>query len=196
MRIFFAVCFALLTSSAFAHTGVGSTSGFIHGLSHPISGIDHILAMVAVGIFAANLGGRAIWAVPLTFITLMAVGGVLGISGVPVPFVELGIAFSIIVLGLAVAVKWDWPVAAAMTLVGVCAIFHGHAHETEMPVDAAGAAYAAGFVIATGLLHLIGIGIGLGISRAAITMANSRRITQIGGGVIAFLGLGLLMGIV
>jgi len=196
MRIFFAVCFALLTSSAFAHTDVGSTSGFIPGLSHPISGIDHILAMVAVGIFAANLGGRAIWAVPLTFITLMAVGGVLGISGVPVPFVELGIAFSIIVFGLAVAVQWDWPVAAAMTLVGVFAIFHGHAHGTEMPVDAAGVEYAAGLVIASGLLHLIGIGIGLGIARAAMTMANGRRITQIGGGVIAVLGVGVLMGIV
>jgi urease accessory protein len=196
MRIFFAVSFALLSSSTFAHTGVGSTSGLIHGLSHPISGIDHILAMVAVGIFAANLGGRAIWAVPLTFITLMAVGGVLGISGGPVPFVELGIAVSIIVLGFAVAVQWDWPVAAAMTLVGVFAIFHGHAHGTEMPVYAAGAEYAAGFVVATGLLHLIGIGIGLGIERAAMTMANGRRITQIGGGVIAVLGAGVLMGIV
>jgi urease accessory protein len=195
MRIFFAVCFALLSSSAFAHTDVGSTSGFIHGLSHPISGIDHILAMVAVGIFAANLGGRAIWAVPLTFISLMGVGGVLGISGVPVPFVELGIAFSIIVLGLAIGVQCDWPVAAAMTLGGVFAIFHGHAHGTET-VDAAGAEYAAGFVIASGLLHLIGIGIGLGIARAAMTMANGRRITQIGGGVIAVLGVGVLMNIV
>jgi urease accessory protein len=180
----------------FAHTDVGSTCGFIHGLSHPISGIDHILAMVAVGIFAANLGGRAIWAIPLTFITLMAVGGVLGISGAPVPFVELGIAFSIIVLGLAVAVQRDWPVAAAMTLVGVFATFHGHAHGTDMPVDAAGAEYAAGLAIATGLLHLIGIGIGLGIARAAMTMANGRRITQIGGGVIAVLGVGVLMNIV
>jgi urease accessory protein len=133
--------------------------------------------------------------VPLTFITLMAVGGVLGISGVPVPFVELGIAFSIIVLGLAVAVQREGSVAAAMTLVSVFAIFHGHAHGTEMPVDAVGAEYAVGFVIATGLLHLIGIGIGLGVARAG-TIANGRRITQVGGGVIAVLGVAVLMGIV
>jgi urease accessory protein len=124
----------------------------------------------------------------------MAVGGVLGFFGVPVPFVELGIAFSIVVLGLAIAVQWDWPVAAALTLVGAFAIFHGHAHGTEMPVDAAGAEYAAGFVIATGLLHLIGIGMGLGISH--MTMVDGRRITQIGGGVIAVLGVGVLTGIV
>lgn len=172
MRVFLAICFTLLTSSAFAHTRIGSTSGFIHGFSHPLSGIDHMLAMVAVGIFAANLGGRAIWALPLSFMTLMAMGGVLGIAHVSLPFVELGVALSIIVLGLAVAFQWDWPIAAAMALVGVFALFHGHAHGNEMPVDAAGLEYAVGFVLATGLLHLIGIGFGIGVARLASTMSQ------------------------
>ena len=128
----------------------------MHGLSHPLGGLDHILAMVAVGMFAANLGRRAVWAVPLTFMSLMTLGGALGIAGIAVPFVEFGIALSIVVLGLAVAAKWNWPLAAAMALVGVFAVFHGHAHGAEMPVDAAGAEYAAGFILATGVLHIVG----------------------------------------
>ncbi len=165
----------------------------MHGFSHPIGGIDHILAMVAVGIFAANLGGRALWAVPLTFMGFMLAGGALGMFGVPLPFVEIGIALSIVVLGIAVAVKWDWPVAAAMAMVGLFAIFHGHAHGTEMPLDASGAAYALGFVTATGLLHLAGIGIGLAIG--ATGRARSHRIVQAGGAAVAVAGIGVLTGI-
>jgi len=150
LRLGLAALAALAPTLAFAHPGVaGHTHGFLHGFSHPIGGIDHILAMVAVGIFAANLGGRALWAVPLTFMGFMAVGGTLGILGVPLPFVEVGIAMSIVVLGIAVAVNWDWPVTAAMAMVGLFAVFHGHAHGTEMPLDASGAAYAAGFVAAS-----------------------------------------------
>lgn len=194
IRLSLAALAAAVPSLAFAHIGIGSTHGFVHGFSHPIGGIDHILAMVAVGIFAANLGGRALWAVPLTFMSLMVAGGALGIAGIALPFVEVGIALSIVILGLLVAVRYAWPVAAAMTLVGIFAIFHGHAHGTEMPVDASGAAYAAGFVAATGLLHLAGIGLGLAIGKADET--SSRRITQAGGVAVALAGVAVLAGIV
>src|SRR5262245_1830735 len=110
---------AAVPTAAWAHVGVGSTSGFAHGFIHPITGVDHVLAMVAVGMFAANLGGRALWAVPLTFVSVMAAGGALGIAGIGIPFVEAGIAISVIVLGAAVALRWKWPVTAAMALVGL-----------------------------------------------------------------------------
>ena len=194
MRLLIALALSLASSAASAHVGVGSTHGLMIGFGHPLSGIDHILAMVAVGTFAANLGGRAIWAAPLTFMTFMAVGGTLGILGVRIPFVELGIALSSIVLGLVVAIRVDWPVAAAMALVGVFAIVHGHAHATEMPLDASGASYAAGFVTATGLLHLIGIGLGLGMGALSARITNGERFTQVGGALISLLGVGILVG--
>ena len=193
-RIGITAALTMVPALASAHTGVGSTLGFAHGFGHPIGGIDHILAMVAVGIFAANLGGRALWAVPLTFMALMAVGGALGIAGMPLPFVEVGIALSIVVLGLVVAVRYEWPVAAAMTLVGLFAIVHGHAHGTEMPVDASGAAYALGFVLATGLLHIVGVAIGVGIRGAG--ERYSYRIAQAGGVAVAFAGVLVLGGVI
>jgi urease accessory protein len=192
-RIGITAALAMVPALASAHTGHDAL-GFGHGFAHPMSGIDHILAMVAVGIFAANLGGRALWAVPLTFTALMAAGGALGIAAMPLPFVEIGIALSIVVLGLVVAVRYEWPVAAAMTLVGLFAIFHGHAHGTEMPVDGSGAAYALGFVLATGFLHLFGIAIGFGINRAG--ERYSHRITQAGGVAVAFAGVLVLGGII
>ncbi|MGE0008170.1 MAG: HupE/UreJ family protein [Parvibaculaceae bacterium] len=183
---------ALSAGVAQAHTGVGSTMGFGHGFGHPFSGLDHILAMVAVGLFAANLGGRALWLVPASFVAMMAVGGMLGIAGIGVPFVEIGIALSVVVLGAAVALSWNVPVAAAMTLVGVFAIFHGHAHGAEMPLAASGLAYAAGFMLATAILHAIGIGLGLSIG--ALARSHSHRITQVGGGAMALAGVGILAG--
>jgi urease accessory protein len=194
LRIGLAALAASVPAVASAHIGVGSTIGFAHGFAHPIGGIDHILAMVAVGTFAANLGGRALWAVPLAFMGLMLVGGGFGIVGVSLPFVEVGIALSIVVLGLAIAIRYEWPVAAAMALVGTFAVFHGHAHGTEMPVDASGLQYALGFVMATGLLHLAGIGLGFGIGRAG--ERSSRRITQTGGAALACAGFLVLGGIV
>src|SRR6188472_3160872 len=104
-----AFTFLIAAGAAEAHTGIGSTMGFTHGFGHPFSGLDHVLAMVAVGLFAANLGGRALWLVPLSFVAMMAVGGALGISGADMPFVEIGIAASVIVLGLAVAMQWNLP---------------------------------------------------------------------------------------
>lgn len=184
--------FILSTGFAEAHTGAGNTMGFGHGFGHPFSGLDHVLAMVAVGLFAANLGHRALWLVPASFVSMMMIGGVLGIAGVQVPFVEVGIAVSVIVLGAAVALNFNVPVIAAMALVGFFAIFHGHAHGAEMPNDASGLAYAIGFMLATAVLHAIGIGLGLGIGTAVRNY--SRRVTQFGGGVIALAGGAVLVG--
>ena len=194
LRAALAITASLLPTAAWAHTGHGATVGFVQGFVHPVSGLDHVLAMVAVGLFAANLGGRALWAVPLSFVSVMALGGALGAAGIAVPFVEAGVAISVIVLGLAVAVQWKWPVAAAMGLVGIFAIFHGHAHGAEMPVDASGLEYGLGFMLATAVLHGIGNGFGLGIARFG--RAHSPRVTQFGGAVLAVAGLGILTGVI
>src|SRR5262249_38289281 len=139
MRIALTIIAALLLlpTAAFAHPAIGDAHGFVQGLAHPLGGFDHILAMVAVGVFAWQLGGRALWAVPTTFVLVMALGGILGITGVAVPGVEIGIAASVIVLGAIVAFRVKASVALAMGVVAVFAIFHGHAHGTEMPLAAA-----------------------------------------------------------
>jgi urease accessory protein len=183
----------LLPTAAFAHTGVGETSGFMHGFSHPISGLDHILAMVMVGVFAWQLGGRALWLVPTSFVLMMAVGGTLGVFGIDVPFVEIGITLSVIVLGLGVALGVKTPAVVAMAVVGLFAIFHGHAHGAEMPEDAGGVAYAAGFMIATALLHIAGIGIGFGIGKAG--ERHGPMVVKASGGVAAIAGVGILTGL-
>src|SRR4051812_14841148 len=115
-------------TAAQAHTGVGSTAGLAHGFVHPLGGIDHLLVMVAVGLFAAHLGGRALWLVPLSFISMIVIGGAFGMAGIGPPFVEIGIGLSVVVLGVAVACGFHLPTTAAMALVGLFAIFHGHAH--------------------------------------------------------------------
>jgi urease accessory protein len=183
---------AASVSPAEAHTGIGGTAGFAHGFGHPFSGLDHILAMVAAGLYAAHLGGRSIYLVPLAFMAMMAVGGALGIVGIGVPYVETGIALSVIVFGAALAVPFRLSTAAAMCLVGFFALFHGHAHGAEMPVDAAGLEYGLGFVLATGVLHVIGIGIGLGTGLVA--ERYSGRIAQVSGAGMAIAGTVLLAG--
>lgn len=184
---------ALLPTFAFAHTGVGDTHGFMHGFGHPLGGLDHMLAMVTVGIFAWQLGGRAVWAVPATFVALMAVGGALGISGVEVPFVELGIGLSVVVLGAVVAFGLKAPLALAMAVAGFFAIFHGHAHGTEMPLDAAGVAYGLGFMAATALLHLAGLGLGMAIGRFG--EAHGEKVVRGAGAAVAVAGLALIGGV-
>ena len=174
---------------ALAHSGHGDTSGFVAGFLHPVGGLDHVLAMVAVGLFAAHLGGRALWAVPAAFVALMAVGGALGMNGANVPYVETGIALSVVVFGLTLASGVALPVGLAVGLVGFFSIFHGHAHGAEMPANASGAAYAAGFLIATALLHGAGIALGMGAARLA-----SQRAVRIGGAAMAAAGVGLLAG--
>ena len=150
----------LLPSLAQAHTGVGQTTGFWHGAEHPLSGLDHILAMVAVGLWAAQMRGRALWAVPVTFVTVMAVGGVLGMADIAVPFVEQGIIISVLTLGVLIAASARLPLVASICIVGLFAIFHGHAHGAEMPETASGLSYGVGFVLATAFLHLCGIALG------------------------------------
>ncbi len=179
-------------ATAWAHVGVGTPVGFAHGFAHPIGGLDHVLAMIAVGMFAANLGGRALWAVPAAFVSLMAVGGALGIAQVTLPYVELGIAISVVVLGLLVALQVRWPVAVAMAVVGLFAVFHGHAHGSEMPLNAAAASYAAGFIIATALLHSVGIGLGVLMQKAGTSYGP--RTAQLAGGAIALSGVLILAG--
>jgi len=145
---------------ALAHVEAGRAEGFLAGLHHPVSGLDHVLAMVAVGLWGAQLGASAIWILPVAFPVVMALGGMLGLLGVPLPGVEVGIAVSAIVLGVAVSAAWRPPLLAAAVVVGLFAVFHGHAHGTELPAGASGLTYSLGFVAATGLLHAVGIGIG------------------------------------
>lgn len=163
-RIAALVPMLLLISSTRAHAHILSgdaAGGFVSGFEHPISGLDHIVAMVSVGLWGAQLGAPAIWALPVTFPIVMAFGGMLGLLGVPLPGTEIGIALSAVALGAVVAAEARPPLFVAALLVGFFAIFHGHSHGTEIPPDENGVLYSVGFVIATGLLHLTGIGIGL-----------------------------------
>jgi urease accessory protein len=151
----------LVALPAWAHEGGGQAAGFLSGILHPVSGLDHVLAMVAVGLWGAQLGAPAIWLLPVAFPLVMAFGGFLGLMGVPLPGVEIGIALSAVLLGVMVATQSKPPLGAAVALVGFFAVFHGHAHGTELPEGASGLLYSVGFVIATGLLHATGIAVGL-----------------------------------
>ena len=194
IKSWLAATLGMLTPAvAFAHTGVGDTSGFVHGFGHPISGLDHVLAMVMVGVFAWQLGGRALWLVPTTFIAVMAIGGALGIAGIGVPFVEIGIAVSVVVFGAIVAFDLKAPTVAAMGVVGLFAVFHGHAHGAEIPEDAGGVAYAAGFTIATALLHLGGISSGFLISKASQHYGSV--VMRLAGGLATVAGVVLVVGV-
>jgi urease accessory protein len=174
-RLLAALAFALIPTAAFAHPG-HNVHGLLHGFAHPFGGFDHLIAMIAVGLYAWQLGGRALWLVPATFVAVMAAAGALGIAGVPLPGVEIGIAASVIVLGAMVTLRVKMPVAIAAALVGVFAVFHGHAHGTEMPLDASGVAFAAGFLAATALLHAAGIALGKLIASTRATWSASRRV--------------------
>lgn len=178
-----ALLLALTPQFAHAHQQAGVAGGFVSGFLHPIFGPDHVIAMVAVGLWGAQLGSPAIWILPITFPLIMAFGGMLGIMGVPVPSVEIGIALSAIALGAVVAMAARPPLWVAMVVVGIFAIFHGHAHGTELPEAAHPLAYSVGFVLATGLLHLTGIVIGLLIARPL-----GARAVQACGAVIAVIG--------
>jgi urease accessory protein len=153
---------ALLVSPrlAFAHTEGGTAEGFVSGFGHPLSGWDHIVAMIAVGLWGAQLGAPAIWLLPVTFPMMMAFGGMLGLAGMSLPGVETGIALSAVVLGLMVAMEAKPPLAIAMAMVGLFAIFHGHAHGAELAPGTSALAYSFGFVVSTGCLHAAGIGVG------------------------------------
>lgn len=167
---------------AFAHPG--HAAGFTSGFFHPPSGADHLLAMVAVGLFGARLGGEARWLAPLAFLAMAAVGWLIGVSGSGLPLVEPGIALSVLCLGLVIALRTRMTAPVAMAFVGSFAVFHGYAHGVEMPADTTGWAYGAGFLIATGLLHLAGVTAG--------GVLSGRRTTQAVGGAIALAGVALL----
>lgn len=169
---------------AHAHVGVGQTSGIAYGLAHPVSGLDHFVAMVAVGLWASQRGGRAIWAVPLSFVAVMAAACLAGKAGVPVPFIEQGIAASVLVLGMLIVAAIRLPVGASVLLVALFALFHGHAHGSEMPATVSGFAYGAGFMLSTALLHLLGIGLGTTVQRMI-----SHRATRYAGGAVAAVGM-------
>jgi urease accessory protein len=163
--------------SAWAHVELGQAGGFLTGLSHPVSGLDHVIAMVAVGLWGAQLGVPALWVLPVAFPMMMAFGGMLGLMGIPLPGVEIGIAVSAVVLGALVFGQVRLPLPAAVAVVAFFAVFHGHAHGTELQPGQNAMLYSLGFVIATGLLHAAGIAIGLihrwDLGRAALRGAGA-----------------------
>ncbi len=183
----FTVIAALAAGPASAHFDKNLAGGFSAGFLHPLSGLDHLLAMVAVGVWGAFLGRPLVVLLPVIFPTVMAVGGAMGMAGVPMPPVEIGIALSVLLLGGAIVFAVNPPVWAAALLVGVFAIFHGYAHGRELPSIADPIAFSVGFVFATGLLHIAGIGLGLLNDRPGGIV-----ITRAFGGAIAACGLWFL----
>ncbi len=175
---------------AFAHVGAGTTSSFAAGVAHPLSGLDHVAVMVAVGLWAALKGGRALWLWPVSFVGTMLVGGALGMAGVGLPFVEPAILASVVALGLLVALAVDLPVWTGGVVIGVFALFHGHAHGTEVAENIGGIEYMAGFAVATALLHAAGIGGGV------LAGTRFRAAIRAAGAVCAALGVGLAFGMV
>lgn len=173
-----------LASPAFAHSGTGLAGGFISGFEHPLTGFDHLLAMVAVGLWGAFLGRPLIVALPVIFPTVMAFGAILGMRNVPMPPVEYGIAISVLVLGGAIAMAYKAPVWLACVMVAIFAVFHGYAHGAELPSAADPVGYSVGFVLATGLLHVAGIAIGMMRNRKGGAL-----FTRGAGGLIAAAGV-------
>ena len=176
------------STAAFAHIGDHSHMSFSEGLMHPFSGLDHVLAMVAVGLWASQLGGRALWLLPVTFPVVMAVGAALGFGGVSLAWIEIGIALSVVALGALVAFRARPSLAVSVPLIGLFALLHGYSHGVELPAEASALSYAAGFIVATLVLHLIGIGLGLSFNRLPIRFA-----ARTAGGAIAVLGVALLV---
>ena len=177
-----------LPGVALAHTGVGETTGFMHGFSHPIGGADHLLAMLAVGLWASQIGGKALWAVPCTFVVVMILGGILSFSGIPVAFVEEGILISVLIFGVLIAAAFKLPLACSVLIVGFFAIFHGYAHGAEMPATVVAVSYIIGFLLATAILHLAGISLGILLQKT-----NQQTLNRFAGGAIALSGIYLAM---
>ena len=182
-----AILFGFAATPALAHVGTGDHISFMHGFAHPLGGFDHLAAMIAVGLWGGLAGGRRVWVWPLAFVGMMVVGGMLGRAGIELPMVEPAIELSVVVLGLLVAMMVQVPVALGAALVAVFAIFHGHAHGAEAP-ETGWFGYAAGFVIATALLHTVGIGIARLMERST-GMVPVRAI----GAATAVLGIVLLV---
>jgi urease accessory protein len=176
---------------ALAHDGLAHAAGFLSGVVHPLTGLDHLLAMTAAGLLAAQLGGRAMWRVPLAFVAMMVAGGSAGMLGLQLPWVEAGIAASLIFFGLAVAMPMNLPVAAAVGCSGLFAILHGHAHGVEIPMSASGMGYMLGFTVSTTALLATGLGLGLlaerHVIRAGLLTARFGGLAVAGSGVYLLL---------
>ncbi len=190
-KILFATLLVLGVTPVFAHPGHGLTDSFAAGVAHPLSGLDHIAVMVAVGLWAALKGGRALWVWPAAFVGVMLIGGMLGMMHVALPFVEPGILASVVVLGLMVALAVDLPVWAGATIVAVFALLHGHAHGTEVAENVGGIEYMAGFTLATAMLHGVGIGFAQLMARAQL-----RPLIRVAGVACVLIGAGLYAGII
>jgi urease accessory protein len=186
-----AALLALGAGPAFAHPGHIETWSFVAGIAHPLSGIDHIAVMIAVGLWAALKGGRALWVWPAAFVGLMLAGGALGMAHVALPFVEPGILASVVTLGLLVALAVDMPVVIGAGIVGVFALFHGHAHGSEVAENISGIEYMLGFALATATLHLVGIGFAQIMARA-----NLRPCIRAAGALCVAVGAGLVVGVI
>ncbi len=178
-RLLIALPGLFLAGPVLAHTGHAEGGGLLTGLFHPLAGTDHLLAMVAVGLWAARMGGRALWALPLTFVGVMMAGAGLAMAGLVLPMIEPGIAASVLLLGLAVAMGAGASLGVAVAAVGTFALWHGAAHGYEIPVTAAPVLYAAGFAAATAMLHAAGLGLGVTLRTAWLRVA---------GGAIALAG--------
>jgi urease accessory protein len=174
----------VLPAVALAHEEAGQAAGFLAGLAHPVSGFDHVLAMISVGLWGAILGPPAIWVLPVAFPLVMALGGLMGLLGFPLPGVELGIAVSAIVLGVMVLAEVKPPIWIAAAIVAFFATFHGHAHGRELPEGTSALLYSLGFVVATGLLHAVGILLG-----TAHRWAAGRQALRIAGAGVALAGI-------
>lgn len=188
-RLLLPMAFFLFPSLAQAHPGFpGHTHGLANGLAHPVTGLDHLCAMVAVGLWAAQRGGRALWVVPSVFVSVMILGAALGMASVSVPLAEPGIVASVLVLGVLIVAAIRLPLAVSGFMVGVFALCHGYSHGAEMPASASGLIYGLGFISATASLHLLGIGLGLLTQRS-----GSARLIRCAGGAIAVCGVYLCL---
>jgi urease accessory protein len=197
MRKLMMAILAATPAVALAHPGHGAPhdSAFAAGLMHPLLGLDHLAAMVAVGLWAAQLGGRMLWALPLAFAGTMVVGAGLGMAGVPLPLVEAGILTSLLVIGLAVAAARRLPAPGALALVALFALLHGHAHGTELQAGASAGLYVAGFVLTTALLHAAGIGAALGARRIARRDSQGALAVRLGGAAVMACGAAMIAGL-
>jgi urease accessory protein len=183
--------FAAGSAPALAHVGHGATGSFAPGIAHPLSGLDHMTVMVAVGLWAALKGGRALWLWPATFVAVMLIGGALGMAHVALPFVEPAILASVVALGILVALAVDLPVWAGAAIIGAFALFHGHAHGSEVAENIAGFEYMAGFALATASLHALGIGFANFATRHSL-----RPLVRVAGAVCVVVGAGLYGGVI
>jgi urease accessory protein len=179
---------AWFVQPAMAHSVPSPQNSLLSGIAHPLGGLDHLLAMLAVGLWASQLGGRAIWQLPAAFLALMAVGGGIGIAGIALPGAEFMIVFSVLLLGVLIACAARFPLVSSLGVVAVFALFHGHAHGAEMGVSISAVGHGLGFTLASALLHLAGIGIGVASSRL-----GGRQWLRLAGCLIALCGLGILI---